>query len=292
MGDPTRIRQVLMNLTSNALKFTADGEVTIDVRCAHARSDGRSELMFSVRDTGLGITPEVATTLFAPFVQADVSTTREYGGTGLGLAISKQLCELMGGWIEVDSKPDVGSTFRFCIPLEHVTPAANDSAEEDDPAPQKNASEVAASAGDVEITERRLRILAAEDNETNRRVLEAMLSEIDVDVTFAENGREAVQAWVDGAFDMILMDVHMPVMDGVTATQKIRQIEEIMQRPRTPIIAVTADAMNHQAENHLEIGMDFHVAKPIKAQALFEAISTAAALGSEPEASGEHSATA
>jgi signal transduction histidine kinase/ActR/RegA family two-component response regulator len=249
-GDPTRIRQILQNLVSNALKFTTTGGVTI------IASYESSKLQLSVRDTGMGIPADKLNTLFQKFRQVDETTTRRFGGTGLGLSICRELTHLMGGDISVESAEGVGSTFKVAIPIERVRQAR--------PVMQTAAQPVAAKRGRSD-----LRLLAAEDNPTNQMVLRALLEMAGVTATFVNNGVEAVEAWRDGRWDAILMDIQMPVMDGPTAVQKIRSAEKEEARPRTVIFALTANAMDHQIKEYLDAGMDGHLAKPIDTKALF-----------------------
>ncbi|UTP40943.1 ATP-binding protein [Phenylobacterium sp. LH3H17] len=258
-GDPSRLRQILNNLISNALKFTETGEVR--VTACHA--DG--ELSVSVRDTGPGIAPEGLARLFEKFDQLDSSTTRRFGGTGLGLAICRDLAALMGGQVSVESETGRGSRFELRIPLERLGDAR--AASPAPPSPEDHAA--------VD-----LRVLAAEDNAVNQLVLKTLLHQLGVSPHVVEDGQAAVAAWETGAWDLILMDVQMPVMDGIAATARIRQRERETGRARTPIIALTANAMAHQVEQYLAVGMDGHVAKPIEIAALYAALS--GALGAQP----------
>ncbi len=281
VGDATRIRQVLSNLVSNAIKFTDHGEVAVDVAIApSAAADANADnadvtLHVTVRDTGPGLTPEAIARLFQPFTQADASITRKHGGTGLGLAICKQLCTLMGGAISVDSTPGHGAVFRFHVRL---TPALHSAAARRLDAPE---AEPLAAGHDP------LRILAAEDNANNVEVLAALLEPLDVVLSIAKNGEEAVAQWRSGHFDLILMDVQMPVMNGIDATHEIRRLEANTGRPRTPIIALSANAMAHQTAAYYEAGMDAAVSKPIRLPVLFAQI--AAVL--QPEGDGAEPAT-
>jgi signal transduction histidine kinase/ActR/RegA family two-component response regulator len=258
LGDPTRLRQILYNLISNALKFTEQGEIRVT---AIRNGDG---LELSVRDTGVGIARENLEKLFAKFDQLDSSTTRRFGGTGLGLAICRELAVLMRGEISVDSELGLGSKFTLRVPLEWV-------------GEERPVATMAEARAEAEATDIALRVLAAEDNSVNQLVLKTLLHQMGVDPTIVENGEQAVQAWEDGDWDVVLMDVQMPVMDGITATAIIRNREADLNRPRTPIIALTANAMSHQVEQYLTAGMDGHVAKPIQAAELFEALTRAAA---------------
>jgi signal transduction histidine kinase/CheY-like chemotaxis protein len=259
-GDPTRLRQILYNLISNALKFTERGEI----RVTGAYENGT--LSVSVCDTGVGISSENLERLFGKFDQLDSSTTRRFGGTGLGLSICRELAHLMGGDIGVESEAGRGSRFTLKIPLPRIGEAR--------PAlglaspPTAVAPERAPAA---------LRVLAAEDNAVNQLVLKTLLHQFGVDPTVVDNGRAAVEAWTREAWDLVLMDVQMPEMDGLAATAAIRAAEKSEGRTRTPIIALTANAMAHQIESYLAAGMDGHVAKPIEAAALFAALSAAVA---------------
>ena len=253
-GDPTRVRQILYNLVSNALKFTEDGEIAIRAEAENGR------LRLIVSDTGEGIAADKLPSLFTQFTQADASTTRRFGGTGLGLAICHQLAELMGGTVAVESRLGEGSTFTVTLDAPRVGEA-------------KSASAPVAAAPDTSSTQRRgLRVLAAEDNAVNQLVLKTLLQHVGVEPVMVENGELALRAWETEPWDLILMDVSMPVMDGPTATRCIRVREAAAGRARTPIIALTANAMSHQVADYLAAGMDGHVAKPIEAAKLFEAL--------------------
>jgi signal transduction histidine kinase/ActR/RegA family two-component response regulator len=256
-GDPTRLRQILYNLISNALKFTEHGEIRVT---AVRADDG---LRFAVADSGVGIPAEALDKLFNKFAQVDASTTRRFGGTGLGLAICQQLSRLMGGSIEVDSEFGRGSTFTVILPMQRVGEAR--------PAiPLPSPPDVRADASAPG-----LRVLAAEDNTVNQLVLKTLLHQIGVEPAVVADGAAAVEAWEAGHWDVILMDVQMPVMDGPTATRRIRERERETARRRTPIIALTANAMSHHVAEYLSAGMDDHVAKPIEAGRLFQALQAA-----------------
>jgi PAS domain S-box-containing protein len=250
-GDPLRVRQILHNLVSNALKFTANGGVKVAVR----RKSGI--LTFSVQDTGIGIAPEKIGGLFHKFAQADTSTTRRYGGTGLGLAICDDLVQMMGGSITVDSAAGEGATFTVALPLPRVsTPKA-----------QVDHPEL-----DVPGQWAPVRILAAEDNSTNQLVLKTLLNQVGLEVRIVADGVEAVAAWAEESWDLILMDIQMPKMDGLTATGVIRSREVAEGRTRTPIVALTANAMDHEVAEYRRCGMDGYVAKPLELQKLYAAI--------------------
>ena len=255
-GDADRIRQILNNLTSNAIKFTPDGAV-------HARFDinpASGALRLQVADTGVGVAEEKLPTLFEKFVQADNSATRRFGGTGLGLAICRELAQMMGGVISAKSLVDVGSTFTVELPLTRGEAPAT-ATEANDAAPQ----------GD----DANIKLLAAEDNPTNQRVLKAVMDSLGIDIDIVPDGKTAVEAWRAGAYDLILMDIQMPVMDGIAAAKAIRDAEWAEQRKAIPIIALTANALSHQVEEYLAAGMDGHVSKPIEIAKLYEAISDA-----------------
>jgi signal transduction histidine kinase/AmiR/NasT family two-component response regulator len=256
LGDSVRLRQVLSNLVSNAVKFTDTGSVR--VRISRAGEIVRIE----TSDTGVGIPPERISALFDKFVQADTSTTRKFGGTGLGLAICRELCRAMGGRIEVTSQFGAGSTFVVELPLRCTGEAPARSA-----AAETRPLELACGLA--------LRVLAAEDNPVNQLVLKTLLGQLGLEPVIVENGADAVIAWEQGDWDLILMDVRMPVMDGPSAARFIREGETRSGRPRTPIVALTANVMAHQVEQYRAIGMDGFVAKPVEIRALFEAIEIA-----------------
>ncbi len=260
-GDGVRLRQIAVNLVSNAVKFTAVGGVRVRLR--GTGEDGREGLELEVRDTGVGIASDLMPDLFDVFTQGDSSTTRRFGGTGLGLAICRELVALMGGAIEVDSRPGQGARFRIRAPLPAVAAAAKATSRSGGaPVPPSAAPAPAAS-----IPARRegvLRVLAAEDNATNRLVLSTIMQVFDVELHLVDDGAQAVEAWRTGDFDVILMDIQMPVLDGVAATRAIRDAEAAEGRARTPIIALSANAMTHQVRDYLAAGMDAHVPKPIE----------------------------
>jgi signal transduction histidine kinase len=260
LGDAARVRQVLYNLLANAVKFTSEGRVTARITATD------DEVVIEVADTGPGIPADALPTLFERFTQADATTTRKFGGSGLGLSVSRGLARLMGGDVTVHSDLGHGSTFtaRLRLPVTEA-PAKAASAP---PAPAVLAAETVAEdvAGEPakDAGQGALRILAAEDNPTNRLVLKTLLEQLGLSPIFAENGREAVEAWTSGAWDVVLMDVQMPEMDGVAATREIRRLEAEQGRVRTPIIALTANAMSHQLAEYRAAGMDALSAKPIQ----------------------------
>jgi len=254
-GDPGRLRQVIHNLLSNAVKFTARGVVTLGA------SPAVGGVRIFVTDTGPGFADHQHEKLFGRFVQLDASTTRQHGGAGLGLAICRELCGLMGGTISVKSRPGQGSTFTVELPLQPMTRI--------EPSPPMDETET------TPVARSSLKILAAEDNPVNRLVLRAMLQQAGIDPVIVEDGAKAVQAWSDQAWDVILMDIHMPVMDGLKALAEIRRRESEGGLARTPIIALTANAMSHQVEDLMAAGMDDHVSKPIDVRRLFDALDRA-----------------
>jgi len=264
-GDPVRIRQILYNLAANALKFTDRGGVGV---CVSADEQG---VKIEVADSGIGIPADRVDGLFERFVQGDASATRRHGGVGLGLAISRSLAEMMGGTIRVSSVEGRGSIFTVSLPLERLA----------EPQPLAAPEPAETTAGD----DQPIRILAAEDNAVNQLVLKTLLSQVGLEPTMVENGVQAIEAWKSGEWDVILMDVQMPVMDGVTATREIRTFEAREDRRRTPIIAVTANAMSHQVAEYIDAGMDDVAPKPIDAAKLFAAIERAIdARARKPEA--------
>ncbi|PIB95863.1 hybrid sensor histidine kinase/response regulator [Caulobacter sp. X] len=266
-GDADRLRQILGNLISNALKFTLEGAVA--VRFASAE-DG-SGLRIDVADTGIGVAPEILPRLFDKFVQADSSTTRRFGGSGLGLAICRELAALMGGSIKVQSREGRGSTFTVLVALPREETLTEVHYIDDDEAHAIARPKARAAA------KAPLRVLAADDNPTNQKVIEAVLAPLGAEVTMVPDGAACVEAWKAAKFDIILMDIHMPVMDGIEAARAIRALEAQEGRTRTPIVAVTANALAHQVEDYLAAGMEGHVAKPVEVSKLYGAIEDAIA---------------
>ena len=254
-GDVHRLRQVLTNLSSNAIKFTERGGVTLEAALQGQSGDGVT-IRFAVIDTGIGIGAEQAATLFAPFVQADASTTRKYGGTGLGLAICRQLVEMMGGTIGVDSREGAGATFWFTAVFELAPSHSRPPAGEGDRNP--------AAQCEKHLPERTARILVAEDDITNREVALAQLRKLGFRATAVTNGAEAIDAVQQLRYDLVLMDCEMPVMDGFEATRRIRGS---LHRD-VPIIALTADAMPADRDRCLSEGMNDYLAKPVELRRL------------------------
>lgn len=280
LGDAARLRQILINLVGNAFKFTKEGHIS--VRVVHLSGD---DFQFEVADTGIGIRQDRLKAVFDSFTQGDNSTTRRYGGTGLGLTISKGLVELMGGRIWVESAPNQGSTFRFTVRLPAAPEPAPGTArrvEPEDPAPVSldgrtvtaNASgngAVCLLPGD-ELAGSDVRILVVEDVTVNRELVAALLEDFPWQLDFAADGAEAVRLASTRGYNLVLMDVQMPGMDGYEATARIRAADAARGRPRVPIVAFTAHAMAGAAARSLEAGCDGHLTKPITRAALINAI--------------------
>ncbi|WGM47218.1 Sensor histidine kinase RcsC [Brevundimonas sp. NIBR10] len=253
-GDKTRVSQVVTNLVGNAVKFTESGCVQLTAR----RHNG-GKLCISVSDTGIGFDRATAARLFQRFEQADVSVSRQYGGTGLGLSICASLSQMMGGSVTVRSVPGKGSTFFAHLPLRRLTDVAATPADLA-PAAHSMPSQVS------------LRVLYADDHAINRQVVAMILEPLGVDLTLAETGVEALDLFKAAPFDLILMDVQMPQMDGLTATRALRTHEAAAGLPRTPVISLTANAMADDIRRSLDAGSDMHLAKPIRPAALIEAM--------------------
>jgi PAS domain S-box-containing protein len=270
LGDSVRIGQVLGNLLSNALKFTDNGEIVarIDIEAADGRAtvDGPSgaRLVLEVEDTGVGFDADQGEMIFQRFSQADSTITRRFGGTGLGLSISKTLVEMMGGEISAWSRPGSGSLFRVVLPLERAEGLG-----------VAIAGEAEAGAAPTDRPEG-LRVLLAEDHPVNQKVVQLILEPHGVEVTVVDNGALAVEAFRTGAFDLVLMDMQMPVMDGLAATRAIRRLEQHDRAGAPiPIIMLSANAMAHHRQDALLAGADLHLAKPVTAADLINGISQA-----------------
>ncbi len=262
MGDPDRLKQVLLNLLSNAVKFTDDGDVALRVWPLTTRAE--QVFRFEVSDTGVGFDQEHKARLFQRFEQADGSITRRFGGSGLGLAIVSELTTLMGGTLDAHGIKGSGATFTVELPLPPATAELTGSDAPAAPAAPKRAS-------------RPVRVLIAEDHPTNRKVVELLLQGAGTDLTTVENGAQAVDAFAHERFDIVLMDMQMPVMDGLTAIGAIRKIEAERDAPRTPIIALTGNALPEHVLASEAAGADAHLSKPITAAALLPAIEKALA---------------
>jgi CheY-like chemotaxis protein len=227
---------------------------------------------FEVADSGMGVPADRLNDIFDKFAQVDASSTRRFGGTGLGLAICRELVRRMGGEIAVESRLGDGSTFRFRLPLPRAAAAE---------APAAGAAPDAIGAGTI-------RVLAADDNEINRQIVAALLEPFGLELTLANDGREALEAFGGGAFDLVLMDIQMPGMNGLEATRLIRALEAREGRPRTPVLALSANVMTHQVTEYMTSGFDGVVAKPIQAERLVAAIN--AALAEAPAQEARHGA--
>ena len=256
-SDPLRLAQICVNLCSNAIKFTEGGSVSLNVSLKSQDGDDL-DLLFVVRDTGIGMSVEEQERVFDSFSQADGSTTRKYGGTGLGLAISKSLVRMMGGDIWVASEPGRGSAFFFTI-------RARVGAEKD------LADEESAPALGEQTSLPELKVLLVEDNLINQEIALEILRGMGVDATLAENGAEAVEKWESGSYDLIFMDIQMPVMDGLTAARRIRE-SKAPRSASVPIVAMTANAMSGDREKSLEAGLDDHITKPLDINELRSAL--------------------
>ena len=254
--DHIRVRQCVSNMVSNALKFTDTGSVTIAVN-SEIMTEGEYLIYVDVTDTGIGISEEAVRQLFSDFSQADVSTSRKYGGTGLGLAITRKLARLMGGDATVTSTLGKGSTFRFTF---HALVGSA----------QTTASAWIQEDGSDNTTFRGLRLLLVDDNAINRSVARLLLAPTGVVVTEATNGKEALDRLTNQTFDVVLLDVHMPIMDGTEAIKHIRAADAPWRD--VPVIALTADAMSGEREHLLSIGMSGYVSKPIEQAALVHEI--------------------
>ncbi len=259
IGDPLRIQQVLNNLVSNAIKFTAAGEVAIRLRCTQERDDPTHwHVHIVVSDTGIGIPADKQKSIFDAFAQAEDSTTRKYGGTGLGLSIVDRLIQLMDGRIRIDSAPGQGARFHIDLRLEHARITSDEPPQLD----QAHARSLLEGK----------QVLLVEDTPVNQKIAEKLLSRYGCIVTIAGNGLVALDAVEQQAFDLILMDMQMPEMDGLEATRRLRQREREQQLPHTPIVAMTANAMLDDRDQCMAAGMDDFIAKPFRADAVLATI--------------------
>jgi CheY-like chemotaxis protein len=250
VGDAARLKQILDHLLDNAIKFTQQGFVELSV----APDETADGYRFEVRDSGAGFAPQDAERLFARFEQGDGSFTRAHGGAGLGLAICRQLAELMGGRIFASGHPGRGAVFTFTLPLDAAAPIA---------VPRDD---------DHRATDGPPQVLVVDDNAVNRKLVELILGTIDAQVVSAENGLEAVRAVELGSFDLVLMDLQMPVMDGLTAIRRIRAWESAAQRRRTPIVVLSANVMSEHRQASAAAGADDHIAKPVGVEQLIAAV--------------------
>jgi signal transduction histidine kinase/DNA-binding NarL/FixJ family response regulator len=258
MGDPWLLKRTLMNLTGNAVKFTQTGAIGVKVSLDRGEAAGR--LLFSVRDSGIGIPADKLPSLFAPFAQADLSTRRRFGGTGLGLSLCKRFVELMGGTIDATSLPGQGSVFSFDLPLETA------------PEPPGGGVGVAASAEEAPVIDAALRILVADDYDVNRDIVRAFLKNTPCRLEEAGDGASAITKIMGAEWDLVLMDLQMPEIDGYEATRTIRAWEKRSGRPRLPMIALTAHASAEDVAATKVAGFDGHLAKPFAKKDLIKAI--------------------
>ncbi len=262
IGDGVRITQIVSNLVSNAVKFTTEGRVSVRV---DVRDD--EGLVIEVEDTGMGFDAEAAQRLFKPFVQADDAISRQYGGTGLGLSICKSLAELMGGRITAESAPGEGSLFRVVLPVERVAAAEAASTPTEETASPEEAT--------------RLRILAVEDNPANQMVVRCLLEPLGFEIVTADNGLEGVRRFEQEHFDMVLMDMQMPVMDGLDAMRRIRADEARLGAERTPIVMLTANTTEVHHLKAVQAGADHLVSKPVTLDILLQGMEQGAAAAAE-----------
>ena len=273
VGDANRIRQILSNLLSNAIKFTKEGKVILRAKIIKgAANENIQTIKFEVEDSGSGISRTNLLRLFERFEQIDGSITRQHGGSGLGLSISKSLCELMGGKISATSKLGKGSRFKFELPLQISNTGSVASPVSE--IPVKAAKEIANSG-------KKISILAVDDNPTNLRIIELILAPLGAQLTFCENGLEAAECFAQAKFDLVLMDLQMPVLDGLSAMRIMRVQEKVQMNLRTPIIAVSASAMTHNVKEAIENGADFLVAKPFTPASLIRGVERALLLSEE-----------
>jgi signal transduction histidine kinase/CheY-like chemotaxis protein len=262
MGDPSRVRQILLNLVGNAIKFTEAGSVAL--RASYIpRNATAGHLILSVSDTGIGIPPAAMKRIFEPFLQADSSTTRRFGGTGLGLAITRRLVDLLEGTIEIESRLGVGTSFKVTLPMQTAEEEVAVEPRRSPPMPLPDLS----AAG--------YRVLLVEDNQTNQFLMMRLLALLGVHVECAANGGEAIAAWEAGSHDLILMDVEMPVLDGLEATREIRRREAGRSSERIAIIALSAESSTTGERAALDAGMDRFLSKPISVDLLSAAVADA-----------------
>jgi signal transduction histidine kinase/ActR/RegA family two-component response regulator len=258
LGDGVRLGQVFSNLLANAVKFTAKGAVRAAIK-AEAGDGGAAIVLLEVEDTGVGFDEAQGEALFQRFSQADTTITRRFGGSGLGLSICRSLVEMMGGRIEARSAPGEGSLFRVVLPLDRA-------------GPQAAAASASPTASDSFALDGPLRVLLAEDHPVNQKVVQYILEPLGAQLTVVENGQQALDAAAAGSFDLVLMDMQMPVMDGLAATRALRAKEAEAGSGRVPVIMLSANALLQHRQDAREAGADLHLAKPISAAGLIGAI--------------------
>ena len=267
-GDASRIRQILYNLITNALKFTDSG--SIEVRCwvnKTGRTGDKISLWFSVEDTGQGIPSDKLKTIFEPFMQADSSSTRRFGGLGLGLAISRQLVELMDGDIYASSTIGSGTQIEFCVPVELISEDAAIVSETETPVSLETTTQV----------------LVAEDHPMNRKVIDVLLDGLGISPLIVETGLDAVSAYQKAPFGFVFLDIQMPVMDGIDALIRMKEIDLAEGRTPPQYIAFTANAMTHQVEHYKSAGFDHVLTKPVEVQSLITIFSSTPTIEAETE---------
>ncbi|MBF0194642.1 MAG: response regulator [Magnetococcales bacterium] len=263
VGDPQRLQQVLLNLLGNSIKFTEKGKITLEVKSHFA-----DRILFEIEDTGIGISPKMLSAIFQPFTQADNSITRRFGGSGLGLSICNHLVEQMGGTIQVESEVDKGSNFSFTARLPRSTGNLADQILTQVTRPKSRKLPSKKIVGKKSI----MHILLVDDADDNILVVKAFLRKTQHKIIIAKNGEQAVETFAKGIFDIIFMDMMMPVMDGYEATRRIRALEKEAERPAIPIIALTANAMKEDLDKTIDAGCDMYLSKPIRKEHLLDVI--------------------
>ena len=258
-GDPTRLSQLLNNLIENAIKFTPQGEITGEFLCSDCANIEQSadHIQIRIKDTGIGMTPEQMERIFEPFTQADAGTTRRYGGTGLGLTIVKSLTELLGGSVQASSSLGEGTTFEITLPLPAILDQGVDRQTLADP-----------DDGQMLHEQRTVRLLAVEDSKINQMVLRQSIKKINCELVMVDNGAEAIDQFSRTEFDLVLMDIHMPVMDGIEALAEIRRIEAENNQPETPVVAFTASVTSTEIKEYQKLGFSQCLPKPTQMDAL------------------------
>ncbi len=254
LGDDARVRQILFNLVGNALKYTEEGRVSVTIGPVSAAQGGNIRLLFSVEDTGVGIREEKLQDLFKPFVQVDGSHTRRYQGAGLGLSIVRKLVDLMNGEISLESKPGQGTSVQVVLPFKTAPEKSR---------PEKTRADSRA-PNDSQPEKQGLHILLAEDDPTNQFAMRMLLQALGHEVTLAGDGGEVLELLKNNEFDCVLMDIQMPVMDGLEATRAIRTSSEFKHQNHIPVIALTAHTMSGDREKFLQAGMNDYLAKPVE----------------------------
>jgi len=266
-GDQSRLQQVLVNLVANAVKFTEDdGSVSVTTLSTPSGNDQIS-ITFVIRDTGIGIDPNKLEMIFDSFTQADTSITRRFGGSGLGLAISRKLVKAMGGTMQVESMPGVGSSFSFTVPFLSTSVEPDCSSK----TPGIDSKPITAAGPDVQPYGSK-RVLLVDDSLENRELMRLLLQSFPMELHEAGNGQEALDLFTAHSYDLVFMDIQMPVMDGYTASRMIRRVEERSGRRRTTIIALTAHAYDSDIQKCREAGCDGHIAKPFKKRTLLDCL--------------------